>query len=173
VRDVAPAAGAPEGQTVAAPVTPPPALKEPPDAVPAIDPATVASLPVDPPIPAPVEVKPAAPEAPAASSPPADRKAAAVVPPAARPAAAVPAGRYAVQLASVTSKRRAQAEGVRLGKRLSGILGGREPTVVPAEIAGRGTVYRIRVPGFASRSAARRACARIKAGGGDCMVVRN
>ncbi len=54
------------------------------------------------------------------------------------------------------------------------ILGGREPTVLRSRMAGRGTAAwsRVRVDAQ-SRDEAEKLCARLKAAGGACMVLRN
>ena len=93
--------------------------------------------------------------------------------PKAKPAqAVVPAGRYAVQLASITAKNRAQEEAFRLQKQLGSILGGREIKIERAVVAGKGTMYRLRASGFQSLAEARAACAQAVRLKSDCLAIR-
>ena len=176
--EIAPAAGVPGAPPSADPQPPPPPVATAAPTAPRIAALPPPAAEPEPPIsaaaltPPPVE-RPAAQSAPPASAPPpataaapAQRSSAA---PATRPAAA---GRYAVQIASLGSKARAEAESARLAKSLDAILDGRKPAVEEAMVAGRGTMYRIRVRGYATKDAADRACAAIKGNGLGCLVVR-
>lgn len=170
VEAVSPAAGGAPSPPIPPMLLLPPletAAPEPPPEPPT--PVTAASL-VPPPIDRPAARAEARPEPP---SPDAER--AQPKPPAAPPStrtAAAATGPFAVQIASVASKTRAQAESARLASRLAPMLDGRKPAVEEAAVAGRGTVFRIRVAGYPDRAAAERACTRIKGSGLDCLVVR-
>jgi len=166
---LAPAVGgnvpaAPTGQAVpaqpAAPVNeanaaPAPAASEP------VAPATVAA-------PAP---RPAAPQ-PAPAQP--QRVAAAA--PAARTAPAAPApaaagGEWSMQIASQPSAEGAQATYQDLARRYGDILSGRGVNIVRADIEGKGTYYRVRIPS-STRADAIALCERYKAAGGSCFVSK-
>ena len=66
--------------------------------------------------------------------------------------------RYAVQVASASSEAGAKEMGAKVKAR------GFDAVVIPADIPGKGTVYRVRVRGFASRAAADAAKARLGQG---------
>jgi len=93
--------------------------------------------------------------------------------PKAKPELAVaPAGRYAVQLASIAVEERAQAEAFRLQKQLGAVLGGREIKVERAVVAGKGTMYRLRASGYRSLAEARAACTQAVQLKSDCLAIR-
>ena len=88
------------------------------------------------------------------------------------PAAAAPAaGSWSMQIASQPSEAAAQSSYRDLAKRYSSVLGGRQASIVKAEIAGKGTFWRVRVPAE-SRSEAIRLCESYKAAGGNCFVSK-
>ena len=91
-----------------------------------------------------------------------------------RDSAAAPAtsSPYLLQLASVPSPAAARTEAARLQKRLGALLGRNRIVTVRAVGADRQTVYRLRVGGYASLSAARDACTRIRQQKIDCLAVR-
>ena len=96
--------------------------------------------------------------------------------PVAQPAAAAPApvsnaGGYWVQIASQPSVEGAQASWNNLSRRYASVLGGRGVDIQRADIPGKGTFHRVRVPG-GSRDEANALCARYKAAGGSCFVSR-
>lgn len=86
-------------------------------------------------------------------------------------AAAVPAGSYALQLASLKNPGAAEAEWARLQASFPKLLGRRSLRLKPAEIAGVGKVYRLQAGPFASRSKAHAACVQLKQRRQDCFVV--
>lgn len=85
---------------------------------------------------------------------------------------AVPAGRYAVQLASIAVEKKANAEAFRLKKRLGQILSGHEISVEKAVIKGKGTMYRLRANGYRSYAEARAACTQVARLKVDCLAIR-
>ncbi len=123
---------------------------------------------------APVTAAPATSTASAATAPVANGGALAA--PAATPAVAAPAatapaaaapGTGLIQLGAYNSEAAAnQAYGVLTGKH--GALAGLGKTVVPAAVNGT-TMYRLRVSAGANAAGV---CAKLKAGGANCMVVR-
>lgn len=79
---------------------------------------------------------------------------------------------FVVQLASLKSKPTALREWGRLKKRYATLFSGLEPSVQKASIAKRGTFYRLRADGFATRRQASAACRKMKAAGQGCLVVK-
>jgi hypothetical protein len=166
IRDVAPSSGSP---------LPPRADMELAPRIPPV-PTQMAAIPKAPPEPSSVD---AATLAPPPVERPSEETATAAPQPKPRPAAKRPAetataaaGHYAVQIASIGSKERAAAERSRLSRHLAPLLGGRALVIERATVAGYGTVYRIRAPGYANLAAARKACTQIKSRGLGCLVVR-
>ncbi|MBS9720679.1 SPOR domain-containing protein [Tianweitania sp. BSSL-BM11] len=88
--------------------------------------------------------------------------------PAAVDAAAAPSG-WAVQIASQPSEAAAQASYDNLSRRYASVLGGKNVNIVRADIAGKGTYYRVRVAA-SSRAEANTICANYKSAGGSCFV---
>lgn len=78
---------------------------------------------------------------------------------------------YSVQIASQPSPEAAQRTSINLARRYETVLGSRRIVVIPAEISGRGTYYRVRVEAQ-SLADANDLCTRYKAAGGDCFVAR-
>jgi hypothetical protein len=155
-----------------APPAPPPAGAPPVSDIDTVEPASGTILPVN--VPASEVAPPAsdlggAPEIPATIP-----KSVSPVPvPKAKPElGGVPAGRYAVQLASIALEGRAQEEAFRLQKQLGAVLGGREIKVERAVVAGKGTRYRLRASGFQSLAEARAACAQAVKLKADCLAIR-
>jgi len=152
-----------------------------------------ASLPVDEPLAQPPTAKQAAP-APAATEAPAATTAAKPTPKAApiapnRPsdqpldivgevpstqvAALDPAaaGGWSMQIASQPNEAAAQASFRDLQRRYAGVLGDRQANIVKADIPGKGTFWRVRVPA-GSRAEAVKLCESYKAAGGSCFVSK-
>ncbi|MCM2472187.1 sporulation protein [Rhizobium sp. CG5] len=102
---------------------------------------------------------------------PAQRAAAApqATPPAAT--AAVPAGGYVIQIASLPSQAEAQKSYQSLSAKFSGVIGGKGVDIKQADIAGKGTFYRVRIPA-GSKADAVAMCERYRAAGGSCLVAR-
>lgn len=81
---------------------------------------------------------------------------------------------WGVQVAGNWSEGRALAEYAQLQGKYAAVLGGRAPVIVRSRMAGRGSAAwsRVRV-GAQSREEAEKLCARLKAAGGSCIVLRN
>ena len=77
-----------------------------------------------------------------------------------------------VQLGALISQPGAMREWHRLQDRLSPFLGGREPTILRAEVHGR-TYWRIRTFSFADVAEANELCGRVKAAGLRCWSGKN
>ncbi|MBN9071091.1 MAG: SPOR domain-containing protein [Rhizobiales bacterium] len=90
---------------------------------------------------------------------------------AAAEAPAANAGSWSVQIASQPTQAAAQSSYEALARRYAGVLGGRSPSIVKAEIAGKGTFWRVRVPA-GSRNDAISLCEKYKAAGGSCFVSK-
>ncbi|WP_034854631.1 SPOR domain-containing protein, partial [Sinorhizobium sojae] len=92
-------------------------------------------------------------------------------PPAALATATVPPGSYVVQIASLPSEADAQKSYNNLSRKFAEIIGGRGVDIRKAEIAGKGTYYRVRIPA-GTREEANALCSRYKSAGGSCLVTR-
>jgi hypothetical protein len=84
---------------------------------------------------------------------------------------AAAAGSWAMQIASQPSAEAAQSTYQDLAKRYAGVLKGHTASIVKAEVAGKGTFYRVRVPA-PSRNEAVALCTSYKAAGGNCFVSK-
>jgi hypothetical protein len=78
---------------------------------------------------------------------------------------------YAVQVSSQRSSAAAKKSYATLTRRFPGILDGKGVDIRKADIKGKGTYYRVRIPAD-NRSAANQICSQLKAKGGDCFVTR-
>lgn len=76
-----------------------------------------------------------------------------------------------VQISSQPSREGAQASYAELSNRYGSIIGGRGVNIVRAEIAGKGTYYRVRIAG-GSRNEAAQICSRLKSAGAGCFIAR-
>jgi hypothetical protein len=85
--------------------------------------------------------------------------------------AAAAGGNWAMQIASQPSEAAAQSSYQDLVRRYGGVLQDRDVNIVKAEIAGKGTFWRVRVPAN-SRNEAISLCESYKAAGGNCFVSR-
>lgn len=87
-------------------------------------------------------------------------------------AAAAPAnpGGYVIQIASLPSEADAQKSYNNLSAKF-GVIAGRGVDIKRADITGKGTYYRVRIPA-GSREEANALCAKYKAAGGSCLVTR-
>ncbi|MEW9835560.1 SPOR domain-containing protein [Mesorhizobium marinum] len=90
---------------------------------------------------------------------------------AAATATAAASSGWAMQIASQPSQEAAQASYQNLLRRYGAVLEGREVNIVKAEISGKGTFWRVRVPAN-SRNEAIGLCENYKAAGGNCFVSR-
>jgi tetratricopeptide (TPR) repeat protein len=147
-------------------------VSAPPEATPAPAPAAVAdSFAVDaqtptgalPPAP-PLPQAAASPPAPAAAPPPAPE-----APPQAPPAAA--RGVYLVQIGAYGDKGMADRSAAAFTARFPDIAGAHPTVIEAAQIAGRGTVYRLRIGPFASEDESRAACSALKSRAQPCVLV--
>lgn len=91
----------------------------------------------------------------------------------AEPEAAAPAtgGGWSIQIASQPSKDGAQSSYKSLASKYGSIIGGKGVQIVPAQIEGKGTFYRVRIPAGSKEEAAA-LCARYKSAGGSCFPSR-
>ncbi|GAB5469114.1 MAG: hypothetical protein Kilf2KO_21440 [Rhodospirillales bacterium] len=104
---------------------------------------------------------------PAAAAPEAAPQAAAIT----APAAGGAGGGFLVQLAALTSAAAADQSWQSVSSRHASLLGSLTPSVQRAEIAGRGTFFRLRAGPLESRAAAASLCEKLKAAGQACIVV--
>jgi hypothetical protein len=82
------------------------------------------------------------------------------------------ADNFAVQLAAPGTEQEAREAQVRLLKKFAGELAPFHTSIRKAAVGGK-LVYRVRVPGFASRDEAAALCQKLQSGGGNCFVVKN
>jgi hypothetical protein len=111
----------------------------------------------------------AAPTAPVAQAP---KEVAAVSPAAtqAQPTTAAP-GSYGVQIASLPSEAEAKKSYASLSKKFAGVLSGRSYEIRKADIAGKGTFYRLRIPA-GSKDEAAAICEKYRSAGGSCLISK-
>lgn len=83
-------------------------------------------------------------------------------------AAAVPAGTWFIQVASQPTAELAQKNYTNLTSRYGNIIGGRGVDIKKADIPGKGTYYRVRIPG-GTKAEANALCERLKSAGGNCF----
>ena len=111
----------------------------------------------------------AAPETNVASAP-APAAPAAVEAPAAPAAAPSSGGSYMVQIGSYKSPEEAEQSWRTAQSRFGSVLASASPQIRKADLGAKGIYYRLQATGYADRSAAQSACAKIKASGGGCVV---
>ncbi|GAA2822758.1 sporulation related protein [Aminobacter aminovorans] len=87
------------------------------------------------------------------------------------PTTAAASGAWAMQIASQPSEAAAKSTYADLARRYGSVLNGREVSIVKAEIAGKGTFWRVRVPA-GTRNDAVSLCESYKAAGGNCFVSK-
>lgn len=85
--------------------------------------------------------------------------------------AAAASGEWSVQIASQPSEAAARASFNDLSRRYGSVLNGRNVNIVRADIEGKGTFWRVRLPAD-SRGEAVNLCNSYKAAGGNCFVSR-
>ncbi|EJN05916.1 SPOR domain-containing protein, partial [Phyllobacterium sp. YR531] len=85
--------------------------------------------------------------------------------------AAPAAGSYFIQVASQPSVEGAQKTYASLSQKHAGVIGGRGVDIKQAEIAGKGTFYRVRIPA-GSKADAANLCSKYKSAGGSCFVTQ-
>ncbi|XUY27966.1 SPOR domain-containing protein [Agrobacterium sp. rho-8.1] len=81
------------------------------------------------------------------------------------------AGGYFVQVASLPSQAEAQKSYQNLSAKFGSVIGGRGVDIKAAEIAGKGTFYRVRIPAGDKNEAAA-LCERFRSAGGSCLIAR-
>jgi hypothetical protein len=96
---------------------------------------------------------------------------AAATPAAAQPQQASAPGSYGIQIASLPSEAEANKSYASLSKKFAGVLGGRAYEIRKADIAGKGTFYRVRIPA-GSKDEAAALCQQYRAAGGSCLISR-
>ncbi|MFO1184156.1 MAG: SPOR domain-containing protein [Bauldia sp.] len=80
---------------------------------------------------------------------------------------------FVVQVTSQKTESAALATFKDLQKRYPNFLSDKQPDIQEAEIAGKGTFFRVRVGPVSTRDAAVTLCEGLKGAGADCIVVRN
>jgi hypothetical protein len=80
-------------------------------------------------------------------------------------------GGYVIQIASLPSQPEAQKSYQSLSAKFGGVIGGRGVDIKQAEIAGKGTFYRVRIPA-GSKTEAISLCERYRSAGGTCLVAK-
>lgn len=80
-------------------------------------------------------------------------------------------GGYFVQVASLPSQAEAQKSYQSLSAKFGSVIGGRGVDIKAAEIAGKGTFYRVRIPAGDKNEAAA-LCERLRSAGGSCLIAR-
>ncbi|CDZ28052.1 SPOR domain-containing protein [Neorhizobium galegae] len=85
--------------------------------------------------------------------------------------ASLGSGGYIIQIASLPSQAEAQKSYQSLSAKFGSVIGGRGVDIKSAEIAGKGTFYRVRIPA-GSKDDAVALCERYRAAGGTCLVGR-
>jgi cell division protein FtsN len=143
-------------------MTPPPATATNPTAA---APSETATKPPQPLVVAAPKPKPA--QAPPAASAP-------VIPPGNGPVAtalAEASDSYVLQIVAYKSQDEASASWKSYQAKHP-MLGGYESDVKKVDLGDKGTWYRLRVEGFASKDAASALCSKLKADGGDCLLAK-
>ncbi len=87
------------------------------------------------------------------------------------PAPAPASGSYSIQIASTPSPEAAKSTYAALSRKFGGVIGGKGVNILKAEVDGKGTVYRVRIPA-GSKQAATSMCAKYKSSGGNCFVTK-
>lgn len=85
--------------------------------------------------------------------------------------ASVGPGGYFIQVASLPSQAEAQKSYQSLSSKFGNVIGGRGVDIKAAEIAGKGTFYRVRIPA-GSKDQAVQLCENYRSAGGSCLVAR-
>ncbi len=92
--------------------------------------------------------------------------------PATRRQAAPAGGGYVLQLAARQRRSDAEAAARAVSASHGGILSGAKPYIVRADIAGKGTYYRVRVGPYRTKAQVSSICAQLKSKGQDCFATR-
>jgi cell division septation protein DedD len=80
-------------------------------------------------------------------------------------------GGYVIQIASLPSQAEAQKSYQSLSAKFGGVIAGRGVDIKQADIAGKGTFYRVRIPA-GSKPEAVALCERYRSAGGTCLVAK-
>ncbi|TDK38821.1 SPOR domain-containing protein [Rhizobium deserti] len=80
-------------------------------------------------------------------------------------------GGYVIQIASLPSQAEAQKSYQSLSTKFGNVIAGRGVDIKQAEIAGKGTFYRVRIPA-GSKPEAVALCERYRSAGGTCLVAK-
>ncbi|MFV3128038.1 tetratricopeptide repeat protein [Niveispirillum sp. KHB5.9] len=145
------AQAAPAPVTAAAPVAKPQAAPAPKPAAPAN------AIPVARPAPAP---QPEAAPAPVAS------------PATVQAPTPAPAGGWVIQVGSLPSREEAEKHWKGIAAKQAGLVAGRQPSLVQADLGTKGIYTRVFLTGFAAQADAAALCAKLKAAGTDCLVKK-
>ncbi|WP_047454559.1 SPOR domain-containing protein [Rhizobium rhizogenes] len=86
-------------------------------------------------------------------------------------ASASAGGAYGVQIASLPSEAEAQRSQANLKSKFASVIGGHPLEIRKADIAGKGTYYRVRVVA-GSKDEAADLCVRFRAAGGTCLISK-
>jgi tetratricopeptide (TPR) repeat protein len=78
---------------------------------------------------------------------------------------------WVVQIASADTEASALSTWKKMQARHA-VLKAQSPSVVKADLGSKGTFYRVRIGGFDEQSQAKKACARLKAGGVNCYISK-
>jgi hypothetical protein len=84
---------------------------------------------------------------------------------------ATSSGGYYMQVASLPSEAEAQRSYQNLSAKFGSVIGGRGVDIKRADIAGKGTYYRVRIPAGDKNEAAA-LCERFRSAGGSCLIAR-
>ena len=80
-------------------------------------------------------------------------------------------GAYVIQIASTPSAEAAKATYAALSRKFGSVIGGRGVNIQQAEVAGKGTVFRVRI-NAGSKQDATALCSQYKSSGGSCFVSK-
>ncbi len=80
-------------------------------------------------------------------------------------------GDYVIQIASLPTAVDAEKSYKKLSAKFSSVIGGRGVDIREAQVAGKGTFYRVRIPA-GSKNDAVALCERYRAAGGSCLVAK-
>jgi hypothetical protein len=143
-------------------------VSSPPTPTPVIAPAPVATPPAQ-------QMAATAPPKPvvkAVAPPPAPKPSIAEAPPAPAPApVAASSGGAMIQIGSYKSEADANAAWTAYKAKHGSIIGSGSLDVAKADLGAKGTWYRARIAGFASKAEAAATCTKLKADGADCIVA--
>ncbi|WP_377296186.1 SPOR domain-containing protein [Rhizobium sp. SGZ-381] len=92
--------------------------------------------------------------------------------PVSAPSASSGAGGYYIQVASLPSEADAQKSYANIASKFAGVIGGRAHDIARADVAGKGTFYRVRIAAGSTKDEAAALCERYRAAGGTCLIAR-